>query len=185
MPLTIGPVRSLVMPSSAVPTGVGVCVGVSVTVGVDVGVPVIVGVSVSVGVDVRVGVDVSVNVAVCVGVSVTVGVSVGVRVFVGVGVFVGVFVGVPVGVGVRVGVWVGNWYVYVTQTVTPAVVVTCVMTLPAPPVEKDAVAATGRITVPGPLKSLIGVYEETVADFVSMTPASVLPDVGMKSVTPS
>ena len=78
-------------------------------------------------------------------------------------------------------------YVYCTQTVAPAVVVTWVMTLPAPPVEKEAEAFTGSVTVSigPPMKSLTGVYEATVVDLVSVSPASVLPEVGMKSVLPS
>ena len=106
---------------------------------------------------------------------------------VNVGVFVGVRVGVAVGVLVIVAVGVGSRYVYCTQTVAPAVVETWVMTLPAPPVEKDADAFTGSVTVSigPPTKSLTGVYDDSVVDCVSVSPASVLPEGGMKSVLPS
>ena len=96
---------------------------------------------------------------------------------------VGVFV--DVGVTVGVGVGVGSRYVYVAHTSTPAVVATWLTTFPAPLVWKLAVAVTGIVTLPGPLKSLIGVYGDSVAAVVAVTPKSVLPEVPPKSVTPS
>jgi hypothetical protein len=95
-----------------------------------------------------VGVGVTVRVFVTVRVGVDVRVTVAVLVFVAVGVVVRVLVAVEVGVGSK--------YVYCTQMVTPAFVVAWLTTLPAPLVLKLAVAVTGRVTLPGPLKSLIG-----------------------------
>ena len=46
-------------------------------------------------------------------------------------------------------------------------------------------AVTGIVRLPGPLKSLIGVYGDSVAVLLVMTPASVLPEVPPKSITVS
>jgi hypothetical protein len=152
---------------------VGVAVGVAVGVGVSVGVAVYGDVAVTVGV------------AVCVGVGVVVGVSVGVAVGVGLGVFVGVGVGVIVGVSVGVLVGVGKRYVYVTQTVAPAWVATCVIRLPAPVAEKFAAVLTGIVTEPVPVKSLSGKY----GDFTTVSDAAivggVMPDEPPKSMSKS
>ena len=53
--------------------------------------------------------------------------------------------------------------------------------------EKEAEAFTGSVTVSigPPMKSLAGMYEAIVVDFVSVRSASVLPKVGMKSEIPS
>jgi len=46
-------------------------------------------------------------------------------------------------------------------------------------------AVTGIVRLPGPLKSLIGVYGDSVAVLLVVTPASVLPEVPPKSTVPS
>jgi hypothetical protein len=148
-----------------------------------VGVRLIVAVGVIVGVGVMVGVGVIVGVFVIVGVLLGVRVIVGVRVCVAVGVTVRVFVGVRVRVAVLVGV--GSEYVYCAHTVTPAFVEAWLTTFPAPLVLKLAVAVTGIVALPGPLKSLIGRYGERVAVVLVVTPKSMLPEVPAKSRVPS
>jgi hypothetical protein len=64
-------------------------------------------------------------------------------------------------------------------------VVACVTMLPAPVAEKLAVADTGMVIVPGPMKSVSGRYGVRKAVLDAVTPSCVAPDVPPKSNDPS